>query len=36
MAVDLVPVGEGQLGYLECEMSVLSIELSAEDAAFGF
>ena len=27
MAVDLIPVEKGQLGYLECEMSVASVEL---------
>lgn len=30
MAIDLVPVAQGQLGYLECEMVVSSVELGVE------
>lgn len=30
MAVDLTPVGQGDLGYLECTLSVSSIELGIE------
>jgi hypothetical protein len=31
MTVDLTPVGEGELGYLECEMNVRSVELETEN-----
>ncbi len=30
LTVDLAPVGEGELGYLECEMNVKSVELETE------
>jgi hypothetical protein len=33
MEVDLTPVGEGELSYLECEMNVSSVELEMDAAA---